>query len=126
MAVEAIDVVVSALAAGAAAGVQDTATAAVKDTYAGLLTALRRRFGHARTEELTTLAQEHAEDPQTGRDRLTAVLATTDLASDDDVVSAARAVLAQLDSAGAGKYTVDARGARGVQVGDGNSMTLHL
>jgi hypothetical protein len=123
-----VDVVVSALAAGAAAGVKDTATAAVKDAYAGLLAALRRRFGHARTEQLTAMAQEHAEDPQAGHDRLTAVLATADLASDDDVVTAARAVLAQLDSAGthAGKYTVDARDAKGVQIGDGNSMTLHL
>jgi hypothetical protein len=49
-------------------------------------------------------------------------------ASDDDVVTAAHAVLAQLDSAGAhaGKYTVDARDARGVQIGDGNFMTLHF
>jgi len=89
------------------------------------LTALRRRFGHVRTEERTIMAQEHAGDPQTGHDRLTAVLGVADLASDDDVVTAAHAVLAQLDSAGAhaGKYTVDARG---VQIGDGNFMTLHV
>jgi hypothetical protein len=126
MAVEAIDVVVSALAAGAAAGAKDTASTAVKDAYAGLRAAIGRRFGQARADELATLAQEHADDPQTGSERLRAMLTAADEAPDEDLLAAAQDLLAQLGSAPsrAGKYTVDARDAQGVQIGDNNTMSL--
>jgi hypothetical protein len=128
MAVETVDIVVSALTAGAAAGVKDSAATAVKDAYAGLLTLLRRRLGHARTDELTALAEAHIDDPQAGHDQLTAALTPIDVALDADVVAAAQILLAQLDPAATptGKYQVDARDAQGVQIGDGNTMTVHF
>jgi hypothetical protein len=55
-------------------------------------------------------------------------LAGVQISPDDELVTAAQAVLAQLDPIGTqtGKYIVDARGAQGVQIGDNNTMTLHL
>jgi hypothetical protein len=109
MAAEAIEVVVAALAAGGVAGVKDTASAAVKDAYAGLLGVARHRFGQQRADEL----RDHPES-------LTDALAGAQLNPDDELVTAAQTLLAHL------KYTVDARGAQGVQIGDHNTMTLHL
>jgi hypothetical protein len=128
VAVEAVDVVVSALTAGAAVGMKEAATAAMKDAYAGLVEAIRRRLGHRRAEELVALVQEHAADPAARREELVAALTAADAATNDKVVAAARRVLAEVDPVGiqGGKYTVDAREAKGVQVGDDNTMTLNF
>jgi len=120
MAAEAIEVVVAALAAGGVAGVKDTASAAVKDGYAGLLGVVRRRFGHQKADELEAISVD---------ERLLAdALAGVQISPDDELVTVAQAVLAQLDPIGTqtGKYIVDARGAQGVQIGDHNTMTLHI
>lgn len=120
MAAEAIEVVVAALAAGGVAGVKDTASAAVKDGYAGLLGVVRRRFGHSKADELAAISPD---------ERLLAdALAGVQITPDDELVTAAQTVLAHLDPVGTqtGKYLVDARGAKGVQIGDHNTMTLHL
>jgi len=120
MAAEAIEVVVAALAAGGVAGVKDTASAAVKDGYAGLLGVVRRRFGHQKADELEAISLEER--------LLTDALAGVRISPDDELVTAAQAVLTHLDPIGtqSGKYIVDARGAQGVQIGDNNTMTLHL
>jgi len=120
MAAEAIEVVVAALAAGGVAGVKDTASAAVKDGYAGLLGVVRRRFGHQKADELEAISVDER--------LLTDALAGVRISPDDELVTAAQAVLAHLDPIGtqSGKYIVDARGAQGVQIGDNNTMTLHL
>ncbi|HEX5405610.1 MAG TPA: hypothetical protein VFX16_25325 [Pseudonocardiaceae bacterium] len=110
MGAELVDVVVSALSAGAVAGVKDTAGTAVKDAYAGLLALLRRRWGHAQVDAVVAL--EPAE--------LRRALTEADVVVDEEIVAAARQVLQ------AGKYTVDIHESTGVQVGDGNTMTLHV
>jgi hypothetical protein len=102
------------------AGVKDTASAAVKDGYAGLLGVVRRRFGHSKADELAAISPD---------ERLLAdALAGVQITPDDELVTAAQTVLAHLDPVGTqtGKYLVDARGAKGVQIGDHNTMTLHL
>jgi hypothetical protein len=128
MAVEAVDVVISALAAGAAAGAKDTASAAVKDAYAGLLSGLRRRFGQAKADEIQDLAKAHIDDGDVVRKQLMEALDSAKIAVDDDLLAAANSVLAQRDPtrARASKYTVDMRNAQAVQVGDHNTMTVHL
>lgn len=124
---EALDVVAAALAAGAVAGAKDTASLAVKDAYGGLVGGLRRRLGTKAAAELDEAARD---DSAPGREeRIRAELARaldgTELAPDDELVSAARAVLERTGSAG-GKFAVEVREAQGVQVGDHNSMTLNF
>ena len=114
-----ITLIVTALAAGAALGVQDTASAMVKDAYACLKALVRRRLGGDPGAELVLARHEHA--PETWQAPLMAELAQAGADGDGDLIAAAKALLDLAGEAGgAGKYTVDARGAQGVQIGDRN------
>ncbi len=114
-----ITLIVTALAAGAALGVQDTASAMVKDAYASLKALVRRRLGGDPGAELVLTRHEHA--PETWQAPLMAELARAGADGDGDLIAAAKALLDLAGEAGgAGKYTVDARGAQGVQIGDRN------
>jgi hypothetical protein len=116
-----IEIIVAALAAGATAG----GTAVVQDAYATLRDAVRRRLrGRGSAEQALELAAEET-DPGVWQTRIGAALADSGADRDEEVLAAARALLAVTDPAGvrAGKYTVDLRGAQGVQVGDHNNQT---
>ncbi len=114
-----ITLIVTALAAGAALGVQDTASAMVKDAYASLKALVRRRLGGDPGAELVLTRHEQA--PETWQAPLMAELARAGADGDGDLIAAAKALLDLAGEAGgAGKYTVDARGAQGVQIGDRN------
>jgi hypothetical protein len=129
VAADAAEILVTAVTAGAAAGLKDTATAAVKDAYAALIGAIRRRVGHDQAEKVVALAKDQDAAAQAERHKELAVVLTASGADADlGVMSAARAVLALADPAGTqiGKYTVDAREAKGLQVGDNNTMTLNF
>jgi len=107
------------LAAGAALGVQDSASAMVKDAYASLKALVRRRLGGDPGAELVLARHEQA--PETWQAPLMAELARTGADGDGDLIAAAKALLDLVGEAGgAGKYTVDVRGAQGVQIGDHN------
>ncbi|WP_206443237.1 hypothetical protein [Candidatus Protofrankia californiensis] len=110
----------AALAAGAVSGLSGTATQAVSDAYAALKDLLRRRLV-GRGQDPGALDGEEAE-AEAWRSRLAGRLAAADVDVDDEVRAAAEQLLAAADPAGyrAGKYAVDLRGAKGVQVGDGN------
>lgn len=115
-----ITLIVTALAAGAALGVKDTASSAVKDAYAGLKALVSKRFGGRPGAELVLAKHERA--PATWQAPLMAELGEAGADSDPDLVAAAQALMRLVDDAGAraGKYTVDVRGAQGVQVGEHN------
>jgi hypothetical protein len=114
-----ITLIVTALAAGAALGIKDTASAAMKDAYAGLKTQVRKRLGGGPDAELVLMKHEHA--PLTWRAPLMAELTDARADHDHDLIAAAKAVLDLVGEAGgAAKYTVDARGAEGLQIGDRN------
>jgi hypothetical protein len=114
-----ITLIVTALAAGAALGVQDTMSAVVKDAYAGLKALVRKRLGGGHGADLVLTKHEQA--PETWQAPLMAELAETGADGDRDLIAAAQALLDLIGEAGrAGKYAVDARGAMGVQVGDHN------
>lgn len=112
-----ITLIVTALAAGAALGAKDTASSAVTDAYTSLKALVKKRFA-GRPVEL--VLAEHERAPETWRDPLTAELGAAGADRDADLVAAAQEMMRLVDAAGsrAGKYTVDARGAQGVQVGD--------
>jgi hypothetical protein len=121
--VDPVTLIVAGLAAGAAQGVSDTASGAVKDAYEGLRAKVRGWFGGSPTKEL--VLAEHEKSPDTWQVPLQAALIETGTAGDPAVVEAAQQLLALLDAAGtqSGKYLVDLRGAQGVQVGDHNTQT---
>jgi hypothetical protein len=62
----------------------------------------------------------HAEAPMTWEGPLAAELSAAGADTDPDLIQAAQALMRLADEAGyrSGKYTVDARGSQGVQVGD--------
>ena len=94
-AVDLVSLIVGALAAGGAAGVQDSAGAAVKDAYQALKTAVAARFA-GRPSAQVALA-EHAADPDTWAVPLAKALSDTGAASDSAVVAAAERLLRLLD-----------------------------
>lgn len=115
-----ITLIVTALAAGAVSGITDSASSAVKDAYASLKALVRKRLAGRPDAELVLARHEQA--PETWQAPLAAVLGDVGADRDTDLVAAAQALLRLVDAAGAGagKYTVDVRGAQGVQVGDRN------
>jgi hypothetical protein len=115
-----ITLIVTALAAGAALGAQDTVSAMVKDAYVGLKVLVRKRLGGGPTAEL--MIAKHEQSPETWQAPLMAELAETGADGDGDLVAAAKALLDLIGDSGgrAGKYTVDVQEAQGVQIGDRN------
>jgi hypothetical protein len=110
-----ITLIVTALAAGAVSGVTESASSAVKDAYASLKALVRKRLVGQPDAELVLARHEQA--PETWQAPLAAVLGDAGADRDADLVAAAQALLRAVDP---GKYTVDARGAQGVQIGDHN------
>jgi hypothetical protein len=115
-----ITLIVTALVAGAALGAQDTMSAMVKDAYTGLKNLVRKRLGGGPGAEL--VLTRHEQDPETWQPPLMAELAKTGADGDRDLIAAAQALLDLISEADrrTGKYTVDVRGAQGVQIGDRN------
>lgn len=110
---------VTALAAGAAAGLTGTASTAITDAYTGLKTLLKRKLaGRGRDPDIVD-AQEV--EPGVWQARLEPL--GGDL--DEQVLAAATQLLTLVDPDGARarKYVVDVHDAKGVQVGDGNTQT---
>ena len=115
-----VTLIVSALAAGAALGVTDTVSSAIKDAYASLKALIRERLAGRPDAEVVLTRHEQA--PETWRAPLMDELGQAGAGSDPGLLAAAQALLRLVDEAGtrAGKYTVDARGAQGVVIGDTN------
>src|ERR1700691_5303829 len=109
-----ITLIVTALAAGAALGAQDTVSAMMKDAYAGLKALVKKRLGGGPGAEL--VVAKHEQSPETWQAPLMAELAETGADGDRDLIAAAQVLLDLLgrDEGRPGKYTVDARAAQGV------------
>ena len=117
-----IMLIVTALAAGAALGVQDTASAMVKDAYASLKALVKRRLGGGSAAEFALT--RHQQAPETWQAPLMAELTQAGADGDGELIAAAKALLDLVGEAGAraGKYTVDVRGAQGAQIGEHNQQ----
>ncbi len=83
-----ITLIVTALAAGAASGVTDTASSAVRDAYASLKALVRKRFAGRQAGEL--VLAEHESAPETWREPLAAQLGAVGADRDADLVAAAQ------------------------------------
>jgi hypothetical protein len=118
-----VTLLVTALVAGAGAGLKDAAGSAVRDAYNGLRAILRRRFAGKPAAEVALA--EHEQDPQTWEKPLRKELTETGADGDAEALELAQRVLALVDQAGsnAGKYIVDARYAQRFQIGEHNVQT---
>ncbi|MEA5362492.1 hypothetical protein VA596_23350 [Amycolatopsis sp., V23-08] len=133
--IESVELVVTALAAGAAAGARETASTAVKDAYAEVKSLAVRTLRRAVpvpaevVEAVEADAVTADESGATERLELTAALTAAGAGADEELVAAALKVLelTDLDGTQAGKYQVVLHGNKGVQVGDYNtqSNTFH-
>ncbi|MFC4149862.1 hypothetical protein ACFO0M_26730 [Micromonospora mangrovi] len=113
----AVEVITVALAAGAGAGVKDTASAAVRDAYGELKTLLRRHLGDAAAARALDADET---DAGVWRIRLGEPLTDVGADRDEQVLRAARRLLDLVDPVG--RHHVDLREAKGVQVGDHNTQ----
>ncbi|MDG4789174.1 hypothetical protein O7626_25125 [Micromonospora sp. WMMD1102] len=123
-----ITVVVTALVAGAAAGVSGAASTAVQDAYTGLVALVRRRLGggHGDDGPGAEIVDAYRADPVGQYGRLVAELTTAGAGHDRDLAEAALRVLALTFPASgesAARYTTDLRGAQGVYLGDHGTQT---
>jgi hypothetical protein len=91
----------------------------VKDAYARLKALVKKRLGGEQDAEV--VLAKHERFPETWQAPLMAELAEAGADRDRDLIAAAKALLDLVGEAGGGpKYSVDMRGAQGVQVGDHN------
>ena len=112
-----VELIVAALAAGAAAGVTNTASAAVQEAYDGFKRILGRRLDGRDRAQQALQGTETA--PGTWAALVGDDLAASGAAEDVRVLAAAQRLLALLEP----PATVDLRSAKGVQVGDHNTQT---
>jgi hypothetical protein len=119
--VDEISMVVGALMAGTAGGLTDSAQAAVAEAYAALrdrlVTLLSRR-------DRDGVVDRFEADPEGGEAELREELTVSGVADDLEVIEAAQRLWTLVNPGGvaAGKYQVDLRDAKGVQVGDRNTQ----
>jgi len=110
-----VELIMTALSAGAAAGLTDTASTAVKDSYAGL-----KRLLHP---WVRGDARQALEDDAVEGEVLESELAASGADADAEVLAAAHRLLEAADPAAASTYRVAISEAKGVQIGDHNTQT---
>jgi hypothetical protein len=113
-----ITLVVTAVAAGAAAALKETSSAAIKDAYAAVTALIRRHFGA--NPEKQAIVDSDATGSEEWRGQLSEELRSTGAESDEELIAAARNLLSLVDPQGTsqGKYVVTVSGGKGVVVGD--------
>jgi hypothetical protein len=118
-----VTLILTALAAGAALGVKDTASAAVKDAYGSLKALAKKRVAGRGDGELVLARYEEA--PTAWERPLAAELTAVGADADPELVAAAQVLMRLVDEAGSrsGNYAVTVRDSQGVQVGDHNTQT---
>ena len=101
-----VTLILAALVAGAAAGMKDTASSAIKDAYNGIKGLVKRKLAGRPDGEL--VLDRHEQDPQVWDKPLAQELTAVDAGADPELVSAAQALMQLVDAAGsaAGKYQV--------------------
>ena len=116
-----LDILLAALATGAAAGFKDTATTAVKDTYGVFKALLQRKF--AGKPKAEAILAEYEDDPDTYEKPLKKVIIEEQLNQDQEIIAAAKQVLMLTQQqAASGQFTINNQGTiQGVSQGLYNS-----
>jgi RIP homotypic interaction motif len=124
---EPVTLILTALATGAGAGaleaLKDDAKEKAKATHARLHGLVKKRISGRPHGELALAEYDSA--PKKWEGLLTNELTEAGAAQDDDLVTAAKALMEIIDQAGtkSGNYNVTIKDSKGVQVGDGNFQT---
>jgi len=114
---DAITTILVALASGAAAAAQDTASQVVKDAYAGLKALVQRKL-QAKDPNAATIVSEYEKDAATWEKPMQKALDASGAASDDAMLEQAHRVL-QVVQQSTGKFNVQVSGdVQGQVVGD--------
>jgi hypothetical protein len=92
--VDPVTAIVAALAAGAGAGVKDTTSAAIKDTYAALKSLVLRKVRDVPGG--TVAVEQHESDPETWQAPVAKALSESGAAADSELVSLAQQLLVLL------------------------------
>lgn len=120
-----ITLIVAALTAGVAASTKNVAGQAIKDAYDVLKGLILRKFGDKPKvqEELTS----HAEDPDTYGKPIKKVLAQAGADRDQEIIEAAKKLMAVADPEGAavGKYNIRVSGGQVGVIGDHGTATMY-
>ncbi|MFC0097812.1 hypothetical protein ACFFKH_09750 [Micromonospora marina] len=117
-----MDLIVTALGAGAAAGLTGAASTAVKDAYVGLKRLLRPWVRGGAREAL----EADETEPGIWQARLGAEITASGADLDEEVLAAARQLLQLASPPAPGKYEVKLSQAKGVQIGDLSVQTNHF
>ena len=121
-----MSVILSALAAGAVAALQETAGQAVKDGYNLLKGLIERKLqGNPKAE---VVLREHEKDPKTWEKPLEQTLADGKIDQDEEVVNAAAQLLTLIQTQQSGsKYNVQVSGdVQGMVTGDDANVTMNF
>ncbi len=121
-----VTLILSALAAGAAAAAKDTTALAVKDAYYELKAVIKKRFSDKPAAELAL--DQYEAKPQVWEAPLKDGLAEAKIADDPAVIEAAQHLLTlvQPQQIARGKYNVQIANAKGTVIGDNASVTQHF
>ena len=121
-----ITIIVSALTAGAITALQDTAGAAIKDAYQGLIALMKQKF--SKDPKAAAALDGHTEDPETWQKVLEKSIRETGAAEDEQILLAARNLLELLQSQESSpKYNVEITGdVKGFVQGDHANVTMNF
>ncbi|MFI6547194.1 hypothetical protein ACIBO9_28495 [Streptomyces prunicolor] len=119
-----LELILAALAAGVGGGITDATSTGIRDAYTGLRDLLRRKLASHDGQAVEVLDAEGTE-PGVFEAQLREYLVGSGADRDDQILTSARQLLTLLDPSGeqTAKYTVDAREAKGTQIGDHNTQT---
>lgn len=124
---DSITLLVTALAAGAGAALNVTATEVVKDAYAELKVLITQKIGGG--DSAKTILEQYVEKPLIWEGPLKEELKTSGAAEDETILAAAQKLMGHVDpdSAAQGKYNVHILGGgQGVIIGDDAKVTMHF
>ena len=121
-----VSIIVTALAAGAAAAAKDTASQAIKDSYAGLKALIQKRFADKPEAEITLT--QHQNKPEVWEAPLKDALTETGATQDDAIIRQAQQLLKLVNpqQASQGKYNIQIGEAKGVVIGDNAQVTQNF
>lgn len=120
---EPLTLILTALVAGVAAGIQSTSGSAIKDAYEGLKALIKHKFAGNAAAELTL--DQHEKDPQTWEKPLKKALADVQAEKDPTVLLEAQKLLSLIKSTSqAAGVTVAVSGERAVGIGGNMSDSI--
>lgn len=115
---EPINLIVTALAGGAAAGAKATTNEAVKDAYKGLVSLVKKKFQGKSTAEMVLV--EHKKEPETWEAPLKSQLKEVDANKDEEIINAAKKLMELVNPKGSadGKYNINSHSVENSLFGD--------